>query len=237
MYDTTTATAGQVADDGQSQNLTQASTPVSLTDGSITGNSSHMYAFGETETGMCWNALDFVTNDMFLQSPKSNLHHFPEPCLRGNRDLDSNSYTGDGDLALAELSWLERNSSEGKYAPSAVRRTCVSPTLDFLSPITRSDPVKNCTASVAMQMLRAFPQMMLRRETFPPFIHGHWYRPMSAMESALPEPLINCMGVAQVFVSHNLEIKPYLWRMIQSEQISMAKKVRLADPHFCRLSR
>jgi hypothetical protein len=31
--------------------------------------------------------------------------------------------------------------------------------------------------------------------------------------------------VAQVFVSHNPETKPFLWRMIQSEQNSTAKKV------------
>jgi hypothetical protein len=79
-----------------------------------------------------------------------------------------------------------------------------------------------------MQMLRAFPQMMLRRETLPPFIHGHWYRPMSATESALPEPLVNCMGVAQVFASHNPDTRPFLWRMIQSEQSSAATKVRSA---------
>ncbi|KAF2627238.1 hypothetical protein BU25DRAFT_393973 [Macroventuria anomochaeta] len=195
-----------------------------------------MYAFGLTQIGMGWDALD----DILLQSPKSNSLHLSDPAsedmptesfLRGNRDLDANPYTGD--LALAEFSWFERDPCQGEYAPAAVRRTCVSPNSDFLSPISRSDPVKNCTASVAMQMLRAFPQMMLRRETFPPFIHGHWYRPMSAMEPALPEPLVNCMGVAQVFVSHNLETKPFLWRLIQSEQSSTSKKTeqRLISKH------
>jgi hypothetical protein len=237
VYDTAISSiaasdSGQVADSGQPQNVPQTSTPVSLTDDNITENSSDVYAFGETQIGIDWDALDFVTNDILLQSPKSNLLHFSdpapedmstEPLIRSNRDLDANSYTGD--LALAELSWFERDPCQGEYAPTAVRPTCVLPNSDFLSPIPRSDPVKNCAANVAMQMLRAFPQMMLRRETFPPFIHGHWYRPMGSMEPALPEPLVNCMGVAQIFVSHNLETKPFLWRTIQSEQSSTAKKV------------
>ena len=236
VYDTTTTTAiataaasngGQVADDGQSQNVTQAFTPISFNDGSITGNSSGMYAFGETQIGMGWDTLDFVPNDMLLQSPKSNFPHFPDPA--------SEHMPTEPLLALAEWSSFEREPCQGEYPPSAVRRTCVLPISDFLSPIPKSDPVKNCIANVAMQMLRAFPQMMLRRETFPPFIHGHWYRTISAIEPALPEPLVNCMGVAQVFVSHNLEIKPFLWRMIQSEQSSMAKKVLSADSHSCTL--
>ncbi|KAH7092162.1 hypothetical protein FB567DRAFT_516648 [Paraphoma chrysanthemicola] len=218
VYDTATATiavsdSDQVVD-GPPQDGTQATTLASLTNGNIPEVSCDMYAFGETQMGMDWDALNFVNNDILPQSPRGAFLHLSdpfskdmltEPLLRGVRDLDANSCNGD--LELAELSWLERD-----------------PPQVFLSPLPRSDPVKDCTASVAMQMLRAFPQMMLRRETFPPFIHGHWYRHGSAMEPSLPEPLVNCMGVAQVFVSHNPETRPFLWRMVQSEQSSAARK-------------
>ncbi|KAH7068214.1 hypothetical protein BKA63DRAFT_521352 [Paraphoma chrysanthemicola] len=228
VYDTTTATIAasgcdQVVDKAQPQDETQAPTLVSLTNGDIPEISSDMYAVGEAQIGMDWDALDFVNNDILSQSPKGAFLHLSdpasedvltEPFLRGVRDLDANSY--DGDFELAELSWLERGPSQ-----------------DFLSLIPRSDPVKDCTASVAMQMLRAFPQMMIRRETFPPFIHGHWYRQLGTMEPPLPEPLVNCMGVAQVFVSHNPQTRPFLWRMIQSEQRSAARKTeqRLISKH------
>jgi hypothetical protein len=233
VYDTATAAIAapnrdQVVDDGSPQNGTQASTLVSSTDGNISGTPSDLYAFGNTQIGMDWDVLDFVNDDILSQSPKDTLldptseDMTIEPFLRGIRDLDASSCNGD--LELTELSWLERDLSQGEYTPTAIRRAHL-PNPDFLSPISCSDPVKTCTASVAMQMLRAFPQMMLRRETFPPFIHGHWYCNMSAMGPSLPEPLVNCMGVAQVFVSHNPETKPFLWRMIQSEQNSTAKKV------------
>jgi hypothetical protein len=244
VYDTATASAaasdrGQVAGGIQPQNATQASALVSSTDGNVAGTSSDLYALDETQISMDWDVLDFINGDILPQSPKNTLldpasEDMPiEPFLRGIGDLHANSCNGD--LELTEMSWLERDPSQGEYAPTAVRRAWVLPNPDFLSPIPSSDPVKNCTASVAMQMLRAFPQMMLRRETFPPFIHGHWFRPMSAMEPSLPEPLVNCMGVAQVFVSHNPETRPFLWRMIQSEQSSTAKKVRSAGSQLCRL--
>jgi hypothetical protein len=132
VYDTATATIAasdrdQVVDKGRSQDVTRASTRASLTDGNIPEISSDMYAFGETQIGMDWDALNFVNNDILSQSPKGTFLHLSdpasedmltEPFLRGVRDLDANSYNGD--LELAELSWLERDPSQGEYAPTAV---------------------------------------------------------------------------------------------------------------------
>ncbi|KAL7934393.1 hypothetical protein V8C35DRAFT_41320 [Trichoderma chlorosporum] len=57
----------------------------------------------------------------------------------------------------------------------------------------------------------AFPQMMMRRQTFPPFIHGHWHL------QELPETLANCMSISQIYAARSPETKPFLWRMIGAE--------------------
>ncbi|KAL7910420.1 hypothetical protein GGI35DRAFT_366288 [Trichoderma velutinum] len=57
----------------------------------------------------------------------------------------------------------------------------------------------------------AFPQMMMRRQTFPPFIHAHWHM------SELPETIANCMSIAQIYATRTPETRPFLWRMIGAE--------------------
>lgn len=42
----------------------------------------------------------------------------------------------------------------------------------------------------------------------------------------MPEPLVNCMGIAQIFASHSTESKPYLWHLVKMEQRSFIEKVR-----------
>jgi hypothetical protein len=96
---------------------------------------------------------------------------------------------------------------------------------DYLARLPVPDNVSQFAATTVMQKLLAFPRMMLRRETFPPFIHGHWYRASGAAELALSEPLVNCIGIAQVFASQNPESKPFLWRTIKMEQRSFIEKV------------
>lgn len=66
-------------------------------------------------------------------------------------------------------------------------------------------------ASLLSQAISAFPQMMLRRQTFPPFIHAHWHLP------SLPETLANCMSIAQLFATRTAETRPFLWRTIGTE--------------------
>jgi hypothetical protein len=130
-------------------------------------------------------------------------------------------------FSRAQLPWSPRTSQD-EYLSALSGPTSLSerPGSDFLARLPISDPVSHATATVLMQTLRAFPQMMLRRETLPPFIHGHWYRLSSARELSLAEPLINCMGIAQVFASHNAESKSFLWRTIKMEQRSFIEKVR-----------
>ncbi|KAF4503590.1 short chain dehydrogenase family [Fusarium agapanthi] len=83
---------------------------------------------------------------------------------------------------------------------------------------------------VIMQMLYAYPQMMLRRQTFPPFIHPHWHL------ETLPETLGNCISVSQLFATRTPETRPFLWRMVAAEEERFRGKLHTFSPremHLC----
>lgn len=111
-------------------------------------------------------------------------------------------------LALSECSYLTKQ-----------------PDSDFLAPISITDPVANYIANVMIQILRVIPQMMLHKECLPPSIHGHWYRVLGAKEPALPKPLANCMGIAQVSASQSLEAWLLLWHTVKTKQRAVAEQV------------
>lgn len=80
-------------------------------------------------------------------------------------------------------------------------------------------------ADIVIKSLRSFPTMMLRRETFPWFIHPHSHLP-SRTRAALPEPLSACMSIAQMFASRTSETKHLLYRAIRAEYRRCTDKVR-----------
>lgn len=90
------------------------------------------------------------------------------------------------------------------------RYTLTSPT--YLTRVRLSDEFAQRSADLIIEALYAVPDQMLRRETFPPFIHPHWHLP------TLPEPLAVCMQLAGMFSSRALEIRRFVWRTILTEQ-------------------
>ncbi|CAG9976208.1 unnamed protein product [Clonostachys byssicola] len=80
-----------------------------------------------------------------------------------------------------------------------------------LTALKQPSPEAEASATIVMYCIRSYPQMMLRRQTFPPFIHPHWHT------EKLPENLINCMSIAQLFVTRTPENSPFLWRTINNE--------------------
>ncbi|KAE9566136.1 hypothetical protein CGMCC3_g17695 [Colletotrichum fructicola] len=81
-----------------------------------------------------------------------------------------------------------------------------------LSSIRPHSAAVQASASVIRQSLAAYPQMMLRRSTFPPFIHPHQDK------SKLPVPLSNCMGIAVLYAARNKDTQAFLWKTIRDEQ-------------------
>jgi hypothetical protein len=79
-------------------------------------------------------------------------------------------------------------------------------------------PLQEALATVIIDSFLAYPRMMTRRETFPPFVHAH--SPAGDTEdheSKLPEHLINCMGIAQLFTVCNDDTRVFLWSAIREE--------------------
>lgn len=97
---------------------------------------------------------------------------------------------------------------------------------NFLARLPISDAVSQFIATSVLEMIRTYPLMMLRIETFPSFIHGHWHRQSNNTQSSMPEPLVNCIGIAQIFASHSTESKSYLWHLVKMEQGSFIEKVQ-----------
>lgn len=84
-------------------------------------------------------------------------------------------------------------------------------------------PAQQLFTSMLIDMIRAYPLMMTRRETFPPFIHPHCY--LYEGRSTFPQALTNCMGIAQLFVSRTDDTRPFLWTTILAEIRDMLSKV------------
>jgi hypothetical protein len=88
-----------------------------------------------------------------------------------------------------------------------------------------------CNADLIIQSWRAFPTMMLRRETFPFFIHPQSPRPVVVEgTSSLPEAISNCMAISQMFASSTDETKPILWRNIELEYRRLVDDVCISLP-------
>ncbi|RGP70903.1 ATP-dependent dna helicase pif1 [Fusarium sporotrichioides] len=99
-----------------------------------------------------------------------------------------------------------------------------------LTRVSNHLPSLQHASRVVMQMLYAYPRMMLRRQTFPPFIHPHWH------QEHLPEALGNCMSIAQLFASRTPETMPFLWKIIAAEQGRFRDKLSTFNPwevHLC----
>ncbi|RDW74921.1 hypothetical protein BP6252_06063 [Coleophoma cylindrospora] len=87
---------------------------------------------------------------------------------------------------------------------------------NFLAMFKAKRPHAQHNADLVIQSLRSFPTMMLRKETFPWFIHPHSHR-LSLAGAALPEALSTCMSIAQMFALRTPETRPFLWSTIRAE--------------------
>ena len=79
--------------------------------------------------------------------------------------------------------------------------------------------------------------MMLRRETFPWYIHQQSQILFNSVDSSnptlaapLPEALSDCMSIAQMFTLRTPETKPFFWRTVTAQYHRWSKEVRF-PPH------
>ena len=88
-----------------------------------------------------------------------------------------------------------------------------------------------CNADLVVHSWRAFPTMMLRRETLPWFIHPRSRAQSTPSNDAdsMPEAITTCMGIAQMFASRTPETKQFLWRTIEREYQRFVTNVSLSS--------
>lgn len=91
----------------------------------------------------------------------------------------------------------------------------LSSTARSLEPRALAKTSGKMSALFLTRILGSYPAMMLRKETFPPFIHPHTE---SGNDNSLPEALVNCMSIAHMFVNRNKETSKFVWRTIRMEQ-------------------
>jgi hypothetical protein len=81
------------------------------------------------------------------------------------------------------------------------------------------------------RILGCYPAMMLRPETFPPFLHPTTFS--ESRDRCIPsEALVNCMSIAQMFVNRTKETKKFLWGTVKMEQERMWLEVSVCGWHF-----
>lgn len=80
---------------------------------------------------------------------------------------------------------------------------------------------KTSATELAFSMFAAFPQMMTRTKTLPPFMH------IPTFSYAMPERIATCQSIAQLFAARTAETSPFLWRTIDAEVSRISEEVCL----------
>jgi hypothetical protein len=124
--------------------------------------------------------------------------------------------------------WIHRGVSLSVVTDNPV----VSANSNLLSILRKDRPHAQHNADLVIQALRSFPTMMLRKETFPWFIHIHTHLLFKSKGSGLPEALSNCMSIAQLFASRTPETKNFLWRTIRAEYHGFMERVGTLIYHW-----
>ncbi|KAI1332103.1 hypothetical protein F5Y16DRAFT_394805 [Xylariaceae sp. FL0255] len=60
-----------------------------------------------------------------------------------------------------------------------------------------ADSTQKVSAAILLDLFRALPQMMSKRDTLPLYIHGQWNRP------ELPSPVVQCVQLCQLFLQRD----------------------------------
>ena len=158
---------------------------------------------GDIPLGMDSSALDFEQGQLI---PFDTLIHGPEKWRNTASQPDVILSVGDAGAWSQPL----EPSSPQSTSSSVEDIISLSRSTTTLIHLRHGNPASKYAASLISNILSAFPTMMLRRQTFPPFIHPHWH------SSSLPEKLAVCMNIAQLFAARTPETRPFLWRTIDA---------------------
>lgn len=95
------------------------------------------------------------------------------------------------------------------FNPDSFQMPSSTPSLTL---VKSTESLTQQNTNLILESLCAVPEQMLRRATFPSFIHPHWDC------AEMPEALAICIHIAQMFASRSAEVGPFIWRTILAEQ-------------------
>jgi hypothetical protein len=89
-------------------------------------------------------------------------------------------------------------------------------------------PNYQTNAMLLFRIIGSFPEMMLRNETLPPFIHPTFLlsNRNDSSYTTSSDPLVACRCLAQLFSSRTKETSGFLWSMIKAESERLSFEVR-----------
>ncbi|RKU47443.1 hypothetical protein DL546_008827 [Coniochaeta pulveracea] len=157
--------------------------------------------------------LDNISYPSFLNNSWSWPHASIQPRIGDASQAPWSSWTTL--TPDSSLSWSPEDIPSCSFSPSFTISSLRSPSLRrALEPLLSETSIFRHSTNQILESVRAYPLMMLRRETFPPFIHPHWF---SEGSPALPEALGHCMSIAHMFAWRNEETRPFLWSAVEAE--------------------
>jgi hypothetical protein len=178
------------------------------------------------------------SNDFYQFANDSNFFGMPSPL--GTVDSASDSFSGlsnethpDLDsiasrLAIygAPFSSFHLTNTSGISLPQRSRPISTANHLLAFQCRTYSDLVQRNSAATIVRILSSYPTMMIRRETFPPFIHPQCI-PDYELDQPLLHPLDKCMEIARAFKYRTPQNSEMVWRAIKLEYERLTKEVCL----------
>jgi hypothetical protein len=176
-------------------------------------------------------ALSRSSNGILIQDPPAELDNILWPNfsldLDANEDVSVLSSTVSAKSTLTGAIFPDMLNFQSQPVAAASNPFPPGPTYSLQYPFEDSsrcmrrrkliNPHVQTHATLIIQILSSFPAMMLRKETFPPFIHPRSFSSVPGKEYEMPEALVNCMSIAQLFKTRTKENSRFLWKSIRME--------------------
>ncbi|KAL0938219.1 uncharacterized protein CTRU02_207950 [Colletotrichum truncatum] len=83
-----------------------------------------------------------------------------------------------------------------------------------------------------LRILQSYPFMLLRKETFPPFMNPLLYSWAESGKTPSQQTLINCVSIVHMFKAQREANKSFMWTVIKLEQERIAAGVSLSIAIF-----
>jgi hypothetical protein len=128
-------------------------------------------------------------------------------------------------LSNIEVEYSTHNLTTSQFHLEAIPPTYLP--IDTLRAFPPRNIVKTgaeMSAIFIRRILGSYPNMMQRKDTFPPFIH-----PSCCKDDQMPEALTNCMSIVQMFSTRTKDNAKFLWRTVRMEQDRLRHEHQLFD--------